>query len=56
MAVHAVRLQRLPEVVEMPVGRRCKHCNLSLPDSLRQDSQHCDAACKQADYRSRKAA
>jgi hypothetical protein len=53
MQVHT--LGRLPKVIEIS-GRRCLHCGLPLPEGLRQDGQHCDAACKQADYRSRKAA
>jgi hypothetical protein len=56
MSVHAVRLQRLPQAVEMPVGRRCVHCGLTLPSDIRSDSQYCDAACKKAAYRLAKAA
>jgi hypothetical protein len=56
MSVHAVRLQRLPEVVEIPVGSHCVHCGLTLPSDIRSDSQYCDAACKKAAYRLAKAA
>jgi hypothetical protein len=55
MMKEAVRLQRLPEVIEMP-GRKCGHCGLVLPKNARTDSRYCDDACRKASSRLRLAA
>jgi hypothetical protein len=56
MQTGAFRQTRQAEtkVVEMPAPQ-CEHCGLKLPPDKRVDGRYCDASCRNAAYRSRKA-
>jgi hypothetical protein len=50
------RCYRLAQESAQDDRPRCQHCELVLPDNIRDGARFCDRSCKQAAYRARKAA